>query len=120
MASVAAGDALKGQIVDWQARPQVRGTFGRTTWHCPAAHFRAMGPSRCCLRHWQGGDEPMGNEQQVPLLNAQLEMDEREQINDALTTGLRVSTLPTGHPAVCSLPPLSAGRLSWCCDELCT
>ncbi len=62
----------------------------------------------------------MGSEQQVPLLNAQLEMDEREQINDALTTGLRVSTLPTGHPAVCSLPPLSAGRLSWRCDELCT
>ena len=62
----------------------------------------------------------MGSEQQVPLLNAQLEMNEREQINDALTTGLRVRAVPSGHPAECNLPPLSTGRLSWRCGELCT
>ena len=43
MASVAAGDALTGQVVDWQARPQVRGICGQPSWHCPAARFHAGG-----------------------------------------------------------------------------
>lgn len=39
----------------------------------------------------------------MPLMNAQLEMDEREQINEALTTGLRVR-LYLCLFAMCHLP----------------
>lgn len=42
---------------------------------------------------WQGrlhgSDQPVCGSQPVPLMNTQLEMDEREQIAEALTTGLR-------------------------------
>jgi len=37
--------------------------------------------------------QAVGQDAQVPLFNAQLDMDSREQINEALTTGVKVSAM---------------------------
>ncbi len=39
--------------------------------------------------------QAIGQDAQVPLFNAQLDMDSREQINEALTTGVKVSAMLT-------------------------
>ena len=37
--------------------------------------------------------QAVGQDAQVPLFNAQLDMDSREQINEALTTGVKVCAM---------------------------
>ena len=43
-----------------------------------------------CLTAAHQTMQAIGQDTRVPLFNAQLDMDSREQINEALTTGVKV------------------------------
>lgn len=89
----AVGDALVGQVVDFLGRPY-------PLQHQPAASSSGNGGggSSSIQPHpeAEGGagaaPAPIGADALLPLLNGQPDMDSREQINEALLTGVRVSS----------------------------
>lgn len=80
------GDALVGQVVDFLGRPypmqQQAGSSGASS-SSVQPHPEAEGAQSAAV-------PPIGTDAQLPLLNVQPDMDSREQINEALMTGVRV------------------------------
>lgn len=84
----AVGDALVGEVVDFLGRPypmqhQAGSSSGTSGSSSVQPHPEAEGSGAAAVA-------PIGADSQLPLLNGQPDMDSREQINEALMTGVRV------------------------------
>ena len=120
------GDALVGQVVDFLGRPY-------PLQHQPAASGSGNGgassSSSSIQTHPEAEGEagaapaPIGTDAHLPLLNGQPDMDSREQINEALLTGVRVrggaleiavASLPVAGCLARPLPCVSPGSRLQC------
>ena len=115
IATVPAGDALAGATVDflgrvpgsYQVSPSSASAARELPYICHVLQERVLGACRpvsvqdCQLHAWRlqtcchsvERAQAVGQDAQVPLFNAQLDMDSREQINEALTTGVKVCAM---------------------------
>lgn len=92
---VAVGDALVGQVVDFLGRPYpMQQQQQAASSSSVQPHPEAEGADAAAVA-------PIGTDAQLPLLNGQPDMDSREQINEALMTGVRVSVCGGFCLAVC-------------------
>ncbi|PRW45016.1 ATP synthase subunit alpha [Chlorella sorokiniana] len=116
---VPVGDALVGQVVDFLGRPypmeqQAVAAASSSSSSPVQPHPEAEGADAAAV-------PPIGTDAQLPLLNGQPDMDSREQINEALMTGVRALDIltPLGRgQALQVVGPQGSGKTQLCIDAV--
>lgn len=105
------GDALVGQVVDFLGRP----------YPLEEAEEARAGQQEGGSDSARAAAQPLGGDALLPLLNAQPDVDSREQIHEALLTGVRALDIltPLGRgQALQVVGPQGAGKTQLCVDAV--
>ncbi|KAI7843748.1 hypothetical protein COHA_002646 [Chlorella ohadii] len=112
---VPVGDALVGQVVDFLGRPYpMQQQAASSSSSSVQPHPEAEGADAAAVA-------PIGTDARLPLLNGQPDMDSREQINEALMTGVRALDIltPLGRgQALQVVGPQGSGKTQLCIDAV--